>query len=65
VSHSRTRIRRISGNTLKAIALVLLLCCGAIFGTDALANGKLSVIGVIGFIVAACVFWLGDKVNPN
>jgi hypothetical protein len=58
------KVRRVSGNTLKAIALFLLLSCGAVFGTDALENGALPLVAILGFAAAALLFWIGEKLNP-
>jgi hypothetical protein len=63
---SRTiKIRRVSANTLKAISLLLLLSCGALFGSDAWENGTLPLIAIFGFGVAGFLFWVGDKLNSN
>jgi hypothetical protein len=56
---------RVSGNTLKAIALFLLLSCGGLFGLDALENGTLPFIAILGFAATALLFWIGEKLNPN
>lgn len=57
-------LRRVSGNTFKAIALLLLLSGGVLFGSDALENGTLSIIAILGFVAAALFFWIGEKLNP-
>jgi len=58
------KVRRVSGNTLKAIALLLLLSCGALFGTDALENGTLPVVPILALAAATLIFWIGEKLNP-
>jgi len=54
--HTVIKVRRISGNTLKAIAFLLLLSCGTLFGLDALENGTLPIIAILGFAAAALLF---------
>jgi hypothetical protein len=63
--HRVIKIRRISGNTFKAIAFLLLLSCGMLFGSDALENGTLSIIAILGFAAATLFFWIGEKLNPT
>jgi hypothetical protein len=54
-------LRRVSGNTFKAIALLLLLSCGVLFGSDPLENGTLPIIATFGFAAAALLFWISEK----
>ena len=59
------KVRRISGNTFKAMAFLLLLSCGMLFGSDALENGTVPIIAILGFALATLLFWIGEKLNPN
>jgi hypothetical protein len=59
------RIYRVVGNTFKAIAFLILIACGLLFGSDALDNGKLPLVAIAGLAVAALLFWIGDKLNPT
>jgi hypothetical protein len=56
-------VRRVSGNVLKGISFVVLLACGAVFGSDVLENGTLPPIAIFGLAVAAFLFWVGGKLN--
>ena len=60
-----SKARRISGNTLKAIAFLLLLSGGVLFGSDAFENGTLPIIAILGLAAAALLFWVGEKLNPT
>jgi hypothetical protein len=57
-------LRRLSGNTFKGIALLLLLSCGVLFGSETLENGPVPIIAILGFAAAALLFWSGEKLNP-
>ncbi|MFN2624195.1 MAG: hypothetical protein ABR611_15270 [Chthoniobacterales bacterium] len=58
-------MRRIAGNTLKGISLVLLLLFAGLFASDALDNGKLPLIAIAAFLLAGLTFWIGERLNPN
>ena len=57
--------RQIAGRSFKALAFLLLILCGMLFGTDALDNGKLPMIAIGGFGVAFVAFLIGDKFDPS
>jgi hypothetical protein len=57
-------LRRLSGNTFKGIALLLLLSCGVLFGSETLENGPVPIIAILGFAAAALLFWSDEKLNP-
>jgi hypothetical protein len=49
---------------LKGIAFLLLLSCGALFGSDVLEDGTLLIIAILGLAAAALLFWIGEKLSP-
>jgi hypothetical protein len=57
-------MRKTVGNILKAISLVLLLLCGAVFGEGALERGSLPLIALAIIPLIGLPFWIGDKLNP-